>query len=59
MPTQQLIDLIESLSPEQMSTVEQFIKYLKQEAPTSKVSFRAALDSFVKEHPELLRRLSQ
>lgn len=59
MPTQQLIDLIESLSPEQMSTVEQFIKYLKQEAPASKVSFRAALDFFVKEHPELLRRLSQ
>jgi hypothetical protein len=53
-----LMDLISTLSGEEQAVVEEFIKYLKA-GPQTSMSFRAALDSFVQEHPELLRRLSQ
>jgi hypothetical protein len=61
MPPQQLAQLIATLSPEQQRAVEEFVAYLKQlksSVPTQ-LSFRNALDSFVREHQELLRRLAQ
>ena len=59
MPPQQLLNLIQTLSPEQQTAVEEFIQHLKQTKLQPPVSFRSALDSFVREHPELLRRLAQ
>lgn len=55
---QDLSTLIASLSPEERAAVEEFIRFLqeKQQAP---ITFQAALDSFVREHQELLRRLAQ
>jgi hypothetical protein len=58
MQSQELATLIASLSPEEQTAVEEFIRYLKDNSQPT-VTFRAALDSFVREHPELLRRLAQ
>lgn len=55
---QDLSTLIANLSPEERAAVEEFIRFL-QEKPQPAVTFQAALDSFVREHPELLRRLAQ
>lgn len=58
MSSQDLLNLISTLSREQQEAVEEFVRILKKdEAPG--MSFRAALDEFVSKHPELLRRLAQ
>jgi hypothetical protein len=54
-----LMDLISTLSGEEQAVVEEFIKYLKAGQPPATMGFRAVLDSFVREHSELLRQLSQ
>ncbi len=59
MASQELMNLIASLSREEGAVVEEFIKHLKQSSQHSTMTFRAALDSFVREHSELLRRLAQ
>ena len=58
MASQELMKMIASLSPEQQATVEEFVRFLR-ERRASNADFREALDSFVREHPELLRRLAQ
>jgi hypothetical protein len=55
---QDLSTLIANLSPEERAAVEEFIRFL-QKKPQPSITFQAALDSFVREHPELLRRLAQ
>lgn len=58
MSSQDLLNLISTLSREQQEAVEEFVRILKKdEAPG--MSFRAALHEFVSKHPELLRRLAQ
>jgi hypothetical protein len=58
--SQSLADLIASLSDPERIAVEEFIRFLKQQPqhPPS-ADFREALDMFVREHSELLRRLAQ
>lgn len=57
---EKLTELLASLSPEQQSAVEAFIRYLQQkEDARSKSGLQAAVDEFVLEHSELLRRLAQ
>ena len=58
MQVQELSTLIANLSPEERAAVEEFIRLLKKNS-TPAVTFQSALDSFVREHPELLRRLAQ
>jgi signal transduction histidine kinase len=58
MASQELLDLIAKLSREEQNAVEEFIRYLR-EKPQAEGNFRAALDSFVREHSELLRRLAK
>jgi hypothetical protein len=58
MAAQELMKLIATLSQEQQAAVEEFVRYLKEKQATN-TDFRAALDCFVREHPELLRRLAQ
>lgn len=53
-----LSTLIANLSPEERAAVEEFIRFLQEKQQPS-ITFQAALDSFVSEHPELLRRLAQ
>jgi hypothetical protein len=52
-----LLNLISTLSREQQDSVEQFIRFLKKES-LAHAAFHAALDEFVREHPNLLRRLA-
>ncbi len=59
MASRELMNLIANLSGEEEAVVEEFIKYLKQSSLPSSMTFRAALDSFVRDHPELLRRLAE
>ena len=58
MPSQELLSLISSLSRDQQAAVEEFVRMLKA-TPGTELTFRAALDEFVRKHPELLRRLAQ
>ncbi len=55
---QDLSTLIANLSPEERAAVEEFIRFLQKKSQPA-MTFQAALDSFVREHPELLRRLAQ
>ena len=60
MESRNLTELIASLTAEQQAAVEEFIKYLKEQCKDApNVSFRDVLDSFVREHSELLQRLAQ
>jgi hypothetical protein len=55
-----LVDKIAALSEDQQAAVEKFIDYLR-EKPLSITNdnFHAALDSFIREHSDLLRRLAE
>lgn len=61
MDRQNLIDLIASLSSEQQATVEEFAKFLKERSRQDgrNPTFHEALESFSREHEDLLRRLAQ
>jgi hypothetical protein len=54
-----LADLITQLTPEEQNSVEQFIAFLRRKEPSPRSPFLAAVDEFIDQHPELLRRLAQ
>jgi hypothetical protein len=57
-----IAETIASLTPEQQESVILFVEFLKRKgsAPSSRPSpFLGAVDEFVEQHPELLRRLAQ
>ena len=56
--SQNLADLIAGLSSEQQEAVKEFIEFLKAE-PQQTRDFHNALETFMREHPELLQRLAQ
>jgi hypothetical protein len=58
MPSQNLAAIVENLSVEEQAAVVQFIEYLKSRTQL-KGPFLAAVDEFIDQHPELLRRLAQ
>ncbi len=60
MEQQKLDTLIRELSAEEQAAVREFIVFLKRRPNrTSGTPFLAAVDEFIDEHPELLRRLAQ
>ncbi|MCU1275949.1 MAG: hypothetical protein JWO48_3380 [Bryobacterales bacterium] len=59
MAAENITELIDSLTPEEQETVREFIRFLKSKNETPTSPFLAAVDNFVKQHPELLRRLAQ
>ena len=60
MAAENLADLISSLTPEQQESVKQFVEFLTRKAPLSQSSaFLTAVDEFIDEHPDLLRRLAE
>ncbi len=60
MEQQKLDTLIRDLSSDEQAAVREFILFLKRRPdPTSGSPFLAAVDEFIDEHPELLRRLAQ
>lgn len=54
-----LVDAIQSLTPEEQEFVREFIEFLRYKESSPSSSFLAAADDFIREHPELLRRLAQ
>jgi len=60
MQNQKLVEKISVLTQEQAAAVEKFIDYLQdQPRAVPAGDFRSSLDSFIREHSELLRRLAQ
>lgn len=47
------------LTPEQQESVKQFVDFLKARESGRRTPFLAAVDEFIDQHPELLRRLAQ
>ena len=58
MAAKDLAETIHSLTPEQQESVRQFVEFLKGRAESSS-PFLTAVDEFIDQHPELLRRLAQ
>jgi len=59
MAAENLSDLINTLTPEQQESVKQFVDFLKRRESARSSPFLAAVDEFIDQHPELLRRLAQ
>jgi hypothetical protein len=59
MAAQNLADVITSLTPEEQESVKQFVDFLKRKGPSPSSQFLTAVDEFIDQHPELLRRLAQ
>jgi hypothetical protein len=59
MAVENLADVINSLTPEEQESVKQFVDFLKRRGTSSSSRFLAAVDEFVDQHPELLRRLAK
>jgi len=59
MASENLADIISSLTPEEQESVRQFVEFLKRKGSSPSLSFLAAVDEFIGQHPELLRRLAQ
>ena len=59
MASNSLMDLVNALTPEQQAAVRQFIEFLHSKTSQSPNPFLAAVDEFIGEHPEILRRLAQ
>jgi hypothetical protein len=54
-----LIEIVNSLTPEQQAAVREFIDFLKTKPAQRDDRFCAAVNEFLDEHPELFRRLAQ
>ena len=61
MATENLAEVIRSLTPQEQDAVLQFIAYLKrrEDSVHSQSPFFQAADEFIAQHPELLQRLAQ
>jgi hypothetical protein len=59
MAAENLVDVISSLTPEEQNSVREFVQFLKQKQSTQRSPFLTAVDEFIDQHPELLRRLAQ
>lgn len=59
MAAENFADLIRSLTPAEQESVKQFVEFLRLKEPSPKSPFLAAVDEFIDQHPELLRRLAQ
>ena len=59
MAVENLTDAINSLRPDEQESVRQFVEFLKRKGQSPPSPFLAAVDEFIEQHPELLRRLAQ
>ena len=59
MNAENLSEAINSLTPEEQESVRLFIDVLKTRERRGPSHFLAAVNQFVAEHPELLRRLGE
>jgi Mn-containing catalase len=54
-----LAQIVNALTPEQQAAVREFIEFLHKREKSHTTDFLAAVDEFIREHPELLRPLAQ
>ena len=54
-----LAEVISGLTPKEQESVRMFVDFLRRKGSTPPSPFLAAVDEFVEQHPELLRRLAQ
>ncbi len=59
MAAESLADAINSLMPHEQESVRQFVEFLKRKGHRPPSPFLAAVDDFIEQRPELLRRLAQ
>ena len=59
MAAENFADVIHSLTPEEQESVKQLVEFLKRKGAAASSPFLAAVDEFIDQHPELLRRLAQ
>lgn len=60
MTPENLPELVSQLSPEEKAAVREFIEFLRhRKDQPPRTPFLAAIEEFIAEHPELLRRLAQ
>jgi hypothetical protein len=60
MKAETLAEIVRTLTPEEQAAVREFIDFLKHKTrPSSDGQFLAAIEEFMDEHPDLLRRLAQ
>jgi hypothetical protein len=59
MSAQELTAIVDSLTSEEQAAVREFIEFLKSGSSQQESRFRSAIDEFMDQHPELLRRLAQ
>ena len=60
MSSENLTELVMQLSPDEKAAVREFIEFMRRRKRGSELSpFRTAIEEFMAEHPELLRRLAQ
>ena len=59
MPLQALAEVVNALTPEEQAAVRESIDFLKRRTGSPDSPFLVAVNEFMDEHPELLRRLAQ
>ena len=59
MPSENLIDMVVALAPEDQEAVRAFIDFLRTRGERPHGRFLDAADEFIAQHPEILRRLAQ
>ena len=59
MAPQALAEVVNALTPEEQAAVQEFMDFLRRKTGSAPSPFLAAIDEFMDEHPELLRRLAQ
>jgi hypothetical protein len=59
MAAENLAAVISSLTQEEQESVKQFVDFLKRKGSAPSSPFLAAVEEFIGQHPELLRRLAQ
>jgi len=59
MPPEALAEVVNALTPEEQAAVQEFIDFLKRRTGSPESPLLVAIDEFMDEHPELLRRLAQ
>ena len=58
MAVDNLAEVISALTPEEQESVRLFVEFLKRKGSSASSPFLTAVDEFVEQHPELLRRLA-
>ncbi len=59
MAPENLAEAIRSLTPEEQESVRLFVEFLKRKDSVPHSPFLVAVNEFVEQHPELLRRLAE